>query len=78
MYENSVLLYLPLLLYISTTPGVLILTASAVQDNYGILAGFGIGLDFALGSGVFISTHVAGNQVQAGLSGGRPTEKLAL
>lgn len=58
MYDNPVAL--------STTPGVLILTASAVQDNYGILAGFGIGLDFALGAGVFIATHVAGNQVKAG------------
>ena len=46
-----------------STPGVVILTASAVQDNYGILASFGIGLDFAVGSGVFISTHVAANQV---------------
>lgn len=43
----------------------MILTASAVQDNYGILAAFGVGLDFACGAGVFISSHVAGNQVTA-------------
>jgi hypothetical protein len=45
------------------TAGAVILTASAVQDNFGIMAAFGLGLDFALGSGVFIATHVAANQV---------------
>jgi len=59
---------------LTVVAGVMIQTGVAIEDNYGMVAGFGVGFDIALLSGLMVSTGRAGTQffgpMYAGLLGG--------
>lgn len=59
---------------LTVVAGVMIQTAVAIEDNYGMVAGFGVGFDIALIARLMVTTGRAGTQffgpMYAGLLGG--------
>ena len=62
-------LKLPSLPPVLPPSGAAIITATAIQDFYGILGAFGMGFDWSNTAGVIVTSYVAINQV--GQEGGR-------